>query len=46
MADFYLSLEEYESAVELTRKGLKYAAADAKRTDLSFQRYVPGPLKN
>jgi superkiller protein 3 len=31
-------LEEYESAVETTRKGLKYAAAEAKRTDLSFQR--------
>jgi superkiller protein 3 len=30
-------LEEYESAVESTRKGLKYAAAEAKKTDLSFQ---------
>lgn len=38
LADFYLSLEEYESAVESARKGLKYAAAEAKKTDLSFQR--------
>ncbi|RYO73535.1 Superkiller protein 3 [Alternaria arborescens] len=38
LGDYYLSLEEYESAVETTRKGLKYAAAEAKRTDLSFQR--------
>jgi superkiller protein 3 len=30
-------LEEYESAVETTRKGLKYAAVEAKKTDLSFQ---------
>lgn len=37
LGDFYLSLEEYESAVEITRKGLKYAAAEAKKTDLSFQ---------
>lgn len=38
LADFYLSLEEYESAVECSRKGLKLATADAKKTDLSFQR--------
>ncbi|CBX97981.1 hypothetical protein IAQ61_010084 [Plenodomus lingam] len=38
LADFYLSLEEYESAVESARKGLKYAAIEAKKTDLSFQR--------
>jgi superkiller protein 3 len=38
LGDFYLFLEEYESAVETTRKGLKYAAAEAKKTDLSFQR--------
>jgi superkiller protein 3 len=38
LGDFYLSLEEYESAVEATRKGLKYAATEAKKTDLSFQR--------
>jgi superkiller protein 3 len=37
LGDFFLSLEEYESAVESTRKGLKYAAAEAKKTDLSFQ---------
>lgn len=37
MGDFYLSLEEYESAVESTRKGLKYAAFEAKKSDLSFQ---------
>ncbi|KAH7138065.1 hypothetical protein B0J11DRAFT_449938 [Dendryphion nanum] len=38
LGDYWLSLEEYESAVEITRKGLKIAAAEAKRTDLSFQR--------
>ncbi|KAF3049214.1 Superkiller protein 3 [Didymella keratinophila] len=38
LADFYLSLEEYESAVECTRKGLKLATGEAKKTDLSFQR--------
>ncbi|KAL6705328.1 Superkiller protein 3 [Coniothyrium glycines] len=38
LGDFYLSLEEYESAVDSARRGLKYAAAEAKRTDLSFQR--------
>ncbi|KAF1920693.1 hypothetical protein BDU57DRAFT_487720 [Ampelomyces quisqualis] len=37
LGDFYLFVEEYESAVETTRKGLKYAAAEAKKTDLSFQ---------
>jgi superkiller protein 3 len=40
LGDYYLHLEEYESAVEATRKGLRYAAAEAKKTDLSFQRYV------
>jgi superkiller protein 3 len=40
LGDFYLSLEEYESAVEMTRKGLKLAAAESKKTDLSFQRYA------
>ncbi|KAJ4348373.1 Superkiller protein 3 [Didymosphaeria variabile] len=38
LGEFYLFLEEYESAVETTRKGLKLAATEAKRTDLSFQR--------
>jgi len=38
LADFYLSLEEYESAVESARKGLKCAAVEAKKTDLLFQR--------
>ncbi|KAH9880187.1 hypothetical protein J1614_002213 [Plenodomus biglobosus] len=38
LADFYLSLEEYESAVESARRGLKYAAVEAKKTDLSLQR--------
>ncbi|KAJ8112205.1 hypothetical protein OPT61_g5377 [Boeremia exigua] len=38
LGDFYLSLEEYESAVECTRKGLKLATSEAKKTDLSFQR--------
>ena len=38
LADYYLSLEEYESAVESARRGLKYAAVEAKKTDLSFQR--------
>ncbi|KAF2827179.1 TPR-like protein [Ophiobolus disseminans] len=37
LGDFYLSLEEYESAVESTRKGLKYGAREAKKTDLTFQ---------
>ena len=40
LGEFYLFLEEYESAVEITRKGLKLAAAEAKKTDLPFQRYV------
>ena len=44
LGDFYLSLEEYESAVEATRKGLRYAAAEAKKTDLSFQRLVSSIL--
>ncbi|KAF2007972.1 TPR-like protein [Amniculicola lignicola CBS 123094] len=38
LGDYYLSLEEYESAVETTRKGLKLAAAEVKKTGLSFQR--------
>ncbi|KAF2846053.1 protein prenylyltransferase [Plenodomus tracheiphilus IPT5] len=38
LADYYLSLEEYESAVESARRGLRYAAVEAKKTDLSFQR--------
>ena len=38
LGEFYLSLEEYESAVETTRKGLRLAAVEAKKTDLSFQR--------
>jgi superkiller protein 3 len=37
LGDFYLFLEEYESAVESTRKGLKYAEAEAKKSNLSFQ---------
>lgn len=36
--DFYLSLEEYESAVETTRKGLQLVVSETKRTDLSLQR--------
>ena len=43
LGDYYLSLEEYESAVECTRKGLKLASAEAKKTDLSFQRWVTSP---
>lgn len=39
LGEFYLYLEEYESAVETTRKGLRLVAIEAKRTDLSFQRY-------
>jgi superkiller protein 3 len=38
LGDYWLSLEEYESTVEITRKGLKLAAVEAKKTDLSFQR--------
>ncbi|KAF2679142.1 TPR-like protein [Lentithecium fluviatile CBS 122367] len=38
LGDYYLSLEEHESAVETTRKGLKLAAAETKKTDLSLQR--------
>ncbi|KAF2730460.1 TPR-like protein [Polyplosphaeria fusca] len=38
LGDYYLSLEEYESAVETTRKGLKLAASNTKKTDLPFQR--------
>lgn len=36
LGDFYLSMEEYESAVEITRRGLKYAKAETKKTDLSL----------
>ncbi|KAF1949796.1 TPR-like protein [Byssothecium circinans] len=38
LGDYYLSLEEYESAVETTRRGLKLAANEAKKTDFTFQR--------
>ncbi|KAJ4290988.1 Superkiller protein 3 [Kalmusia sp. IMI 367209] len=38
LGDFYLSLEEYESAVETTRRGLKLVTTEAKRTDLTLQR--------
>ncbi|KAF2018340.1 TPR-like protein [Aaosphaeria arxii CBS 175.79] len=38
VGDYWLSLEEYEAAVETTRKGLKLAATEAKKTDLTFQR--------
>ncbi|KAF2122098.1 hypothetical protein BDV96DRAFT_640163 [Lophiotrema nucula] len=38
LGDYYLSLEEHESAAEVTRKGLKLAAAEVKKTDLTFQR--------
>jgi superkiller protein 3 len=38
LGDYYLSLEEYESAVETTRKGLKLAAVESKKTDLSLQK--------
>ncbi|KAL5423211.1 hypothetical protein PMIN04_004100 [Paraphaeosphaeria minitans] len=38
LGEFYLFLEEYEIAVETTRKGLRLAATEAKRTHLSFQR--------
>jgi superkiller protein 3 len=37
LADYWLSLEEYESAVEVSRKGLKLAAAESKKSDLSLQ---------
>lgn len=40
LADFYLSLEEYEGAVESARRGLRYTAVEAKKTGLSFQRLV------
>ncbi|KAF2797250.1 TPR-like protein [Melanomma pulvis-pyrius CBS 109.77] len=38
LGDYYLSLEEYESAVEITRKGLKLAATESRKTDLSLQK--------
>lgn len=38
LGDYYLFLEEYESAVETSRKGLKCASAEAKKTDLAFQK--------
>ncbi|CAI6339027.1 unnamed protein product [Periconia digitata] len=38
LGDYYLSLEEYESAVETTRKGLKLTANESKKSDLAFQR--------
>jgi superkiller protein 3 len=37
LGDYYLSQEEYESAVESTRKGLKCAVIESKKTDLPFQ---------
>jgi superkiller protein 3 len=37
-AEYWLSLEEYESAVETSRKGLKLAKAESTKSDLSLQR--------
>lgn len=40
LGEFYLFLEEYESAVETTRKGLLLATNEARKTDLSLQRWA------
>jgi superkiller protein 3 len=38
MGEYYLFLEEYESAVEIARKGLKFVASQTQKTGLKFQR--------
>ncbi|KAF2752214.1 TPR-like protein [Sporormia fimetaria CBS 119925] len=38
LADYWLSLEEYESAVEVSRKGLKLVAVECKKSDLALQK--------
>lgn len=40
LGDYWLSLEEWESAVEVARRGLKLAAAESKKSDLGLQRFV------
>ncbi|KAF2277548.1 protein prenylyltransferase [Westerdykella ornata] len=37
LADYWLSLEEYESAVELSRQGLKLAATEARKSGLPLK---------
>ncbi|KAH0558732.1 hypothetical protein GP486_004622 [Trichoglossum hirsutum] len=38
MGEYYLFLEEYESAVEISRKARKLVSIDSQKTGLSFQR--------
>ncbi|OCK84397.1 TPR-like protein [Lepidopterella palustris CBS 459.81] len=38
MGEYYLFLDEYESAVETTRKGLKLVVDQAQKTGLKFQK--------
>lgn len=40
MGEYYLFLEEYESAVEIARKGLKFVASQTQKTGLKFQRIL------
>jgi superkiller protein 3 len=40
MGEYYLFLEEYESAVETSRKGLKIVASETKKCGLKFQKTV------
>ncbi|KAJ9658915.1 Superkiller protein 3 [Coniosporium apollinis] len=37
MAEYYLHLEEYETAVETARKGLKVTVAESQKSGLKFQ---------
>ncbi|KAK7529998.1 uncharacterized protein J3D65DRAFT_580047 [Phyllosticta citribraziliensis] len=37
MGEYYLYLEEYESAMEVSRKGLKLVAAESQKSGLSLQ---------
>ncbi|OCL11623.1 protein prenylyltransferase [Glonium stellatum] len=40
MGEYYLFLEEYESAVEIARKGLKLVSVQTQKTGLKFQRIL------
>jgi superkiller protein 3 len=46
MGEYYLFLEEYESAVEITRKARKLVSIEAQKTGLKFQRYETGYLQH
>ncbi|KAF2500718.1 TPR-like protein [Lophium mytilinum] len=40
MSEYYLFLEEYESAVETTRRGVKLVAIETKKSGLKFQKIL------